>query len=350
MNLFFEIVFFLFCIQADACQPGKIIADSITSKFIVNTITGENPVRQLAIYLPPGYITSSKRFPVLYLLHGVGDTEETFISDTVLYNNIQDLMNKGIAANKFGEMIIVMPNEKTNWFGSFYTNSTVTGNWEDFTTTELISYIDKNYRTIPASAHRAIAGHSMGGYGAFTLAMKHPDLFSTVYSMNGAFFCFCGELKPANPAVQQFIRATSMEEVLAAQNFIAAGLLNLARAVSPNPLNPPLYLDKPFRIKNSKLIINEPIYKKWEEKDVVQMTTYYKSNLRKLHAIKFDSGTADDSQFIIENNQLLSQKLKQLRIPHEFEEYIGNHNNKLWGLQGRIYNSLLPFVYKNIGN
>ena len=348
MNLFLEILF-LFFIPPCSCSSGKIISDSVNSKFIANTITGENPVRKLAIYLPPCYYTESKkRFPVLYLLHGVGDTHEIFTSDTASYKNIQDLMNEGIAANKFGEMIIVMPDEKTNWFGSFYTNSTVTGNWEDFTAVELISYIDKNYRTIATSAHRAIAGHSMGGYGAFTLAMKHPDVFGTIYSMNGAFFCFCGELKPENLAVHQFIMAKTMEEVLVTKNFIAAGLLNLARAISPNPLKPPLFLDKPFSVKNGRTVINQPIYKKWKEKDVVQMVERHSSNLIKLHAIKFDSGTKDDSQFIIENNQLLSEKLKCLHIPHEFEEYIGDHNNKLWGLEGRIYNSLLPFIYKNI--
>jgi S-formylglutathione hydrolase FrmB len=329
-------------------QSGRIISDSVQSKSIANTITKENPSRKLAIYLPPSYFSSISRYPVLYLLHGVGDDQRSFTDDTIQYNNIKDVMDVGITTDKFGEMIIVMPNEKTNWFGSFYTNSSATGNWEDFTTSELVDFIDKKYRTIANVSSRAIAGHSMGGYGAITLAMKHPEVFSVTYGMNSALFCFCGELTPDNPDFVKFIKAKALDELLIAQNYVAIGLLNLARAISPNPTDPPLYLDKPFMIKGTKPIPNHEIYNKWIEKDAVQMAKRYKTNLQKLKAIKFDSGKRDDSQFIIENNMLLSKKLKMLNISHQFEEYDGDHNNKLWGLEGRIYNDLLPFVFENI--
>jgi S-formylglutathione hydrolase FrmB len=339
-----------FIVTGTTCfgQSGRIVADSIESKSIANTITKENPTRKLSIYLPPSYFSSTRRYPVLYLLHGVGDGQEIFTNDTVKHFNIMDVMNTGIAANKFGEMIIVMPNEKTNWFGSFYTNSSATGNWEDFTTSELVNFIDKKYRTIAKASSRAIAGHSMGGYGAITLAMKHPDIFSVTYGMNSALFCFCGELIPENPDFVKFIKAKTLDELLVTENYVAIGLLNLARAISPNPLSPPLYLNKPFTIKGTKLVLNKEIYSKWFEKDAVQMVENYQDNLRKLKAIKFDSGNEDDSKFIIQNNRLLSKKLEALKIPHQFEEYNGDHNNKLWGLGGRIYTDMLPFIYGNM--
>jgi enterochelin esterase-like enzyme len=339
-----------FLVSGSICfgQSGQIILDSIQSKSIANTITKENPTREFAIYLPPSYFSSTKRYPVLYLLHGVGDGKEIFTDDTVKHFNIKDIMNTGIAANKFGEMIIVMPNEKTNWFGSFYTNSSATGNWEDFTTSELVNFIDKKYRTIARASSRAIAGHSMGGYGAITLAMKHPEVFSITYGMNSALFCFCGELTPDNPDFVKFINAKTLDELLAEQNYVAVGLLNLARAISPNPLNAPLYLDKPFMIEGNKLTPNREVYKKWVEKNAVNMTDRYRGNLLKLKAIKFDSGNEDDSKFIIENNRSLSKKMEALKIPHQFQEYNGDHNNKLWGLEGRIYNDLLPFVSEHI--
>jgi pimeloyl-ACP methyl ester carboxylesterase len=241
-----------------------------------------------------------------------------------------------------------MPNEKTNWFGSFYTNSSATGNWEDFTTNELVHFIDGKYRTIPAVSSRAIAGHSMGGYGAFTLAMKHPDVYSVTYAMNAAFFCFCGEITTQNPDVFKFIKAKSIGELLPSHNYVAMGLLNLARAFSPNPSNPPMYLDKPFYLKAGRLLPNIKIYHKWTAKNPVAMVDKYKENLKRLKAIKFDSGNYDDSEFIIENNRLLSGKLEKLKISHQFEEYNGDHNNKLWGLDGRIYNDVLPFIYDHI--
>jgi len=100
-------------------QEGKLFLDSINSRSIVNTLTGENPVRKVAVYLPSGYETSFEKYPVLYLLHGVGDDFSIFTADTLKYHNIKDLMDEGIRQGNFGPMIVVMPDEKTTWFGSF---------------------------------------------------------------------------------------------------------------------------------------------------------------------------------------------------------------------------------------
>lgn len=330
------------------CQTGQIVSDSIQSNSLAQTITRENPLRQVAIYLPPGYVESTKRYPVLYLLHGIGDTYEEFTGDTIQNNNIKDLMDAGIAAKKFGEMIIVMPDEKTNWFGSFYSNSSVTGNWVDFTKNELVSFIDSKYRTIAKASSRAIAGHSMGGYGALTLAMKNPDIFSVTYGINAALICFCGEITPGNPVVVKALKAKNLNDLLATNNAISIGLLTVSQAFSPNRLKPPFYADMPFKMQGAKVVPNPIAYNKWIANNPVQMAEKYKLNLLKLRAIKFDSGNNDEYLFIIENNRLFSKKLTTLNIPHQFEEYNGDHRNRLWGLRGRIYNDVLPFVFDNI--
>lgn len=344
-----QLVTLLLLITVLCCsQPGQIISDSIQSKSLAKTITHENPVRQIAIYLPPGYSASTRRYPVLYLLHGIGDDQEEFIGDTIQNHNIKDLMNAGIAANKFGDMIIVMPNEKTNLFGSFYSNSSVSGNWEDFTTIELVDFIDTKYRTIAKASSRAIAGHSMGGYGALTLAMKHPDIFSVTYGMNAALICFCGEIKTDNPAVAKSLKVKNYDDLMATQNSISVGMLTVAQAFSPNPSKPPFYADNPFKMQGNKVVPNPEAYNKWIAKNPVQMAEKYKSNLLKLKAIKFDSGNDDEYRFITENNRLFSRRLTILEIPHQFEEYNGDHRNRLWGLDGRIYNDVLPFVFDNM--
>ena len=329
-------------------QKGEVILDSINSKSIGQTITQEDPVRKVAIYLPPGYANSTKRYPVLYLLHGIGDDHEEFTHDTIRNNNIQDLMDMGIAANKFGEMIIVMPNEKTNWFGSFYANSSVTGNWADFTAQELVNFIDTKFRTIVNPPSRAIAGHSMGGYGALTLAMTHPDIFSVVYGMSAALVCFCGEITPGNPAVHKFVKAKTYKELMATQSSVSIGLLTVAQAFSPNPKRLPFFADYPFKMEGAKVVMNPVASNQWQAKNPVQMAEKYKSNLLKLKAIKFDSGNKDEYQFIVVNNRLFSKKLNELQIPHEFEEYNGDHRNRLWGKDGRIYNDLLPFIFEHL--
>ena len=82
------------------------------------------------------------------------------------------------------EAIIVMPNAFTKFFGSMYSSSATIGDWESFVAVDLVSDIDKRYRTLPTAGSRGIAGHSMGGYGALRIAMKRPEAFSAVFSLS----------------------------------------------------------------------------------------------------------------------------------------------------------------------
>ncbi len=348
LSMYKLLLLFLFAVQISYGQEKSIIKiDTIVSKAIASNLTKESNKRLVTIYLPPGYSSSSKRYPVLYLLHGIGDDHTDFVEDTTKYYNIQDLMDAGIASHRFGEMIIVTPNEKTNWFGSFYTNSSATGNWEDFTVNELVNYIDKNYRTIAKPQSRAIAGHSMGGYGAIALAMKHPDIYSVVYSMNGGFICFRGEINSQNPDVKICVNAKTYDQLLASQRKNAMGILTVSQAFSPNPSKPPFFADIPFKMQGSKVVINPSAYKKWLEKDLVNMADIYRNNLLMLK-IKFDCGDKDEWKFIPINNRLFSKKLTELNVPHQFEEYNGDHRNKIWGKEGRLYNDVLIFISDNL--
>jgi putative tributyrin esterase len=125
------------------------------------------------VLLPRDY-TGGRRFPVLYLLHGVyGD-----------YKN-WDTRTRLEAAAESLPLLIVMPDADDSW----YTNSATkpADKFEDYIAKDLISEIDGKYRTIRQKQSRAIAGLSMGGYGAVKLALKHPDLFAFAGSLSGAF-------------------------------------------------------------------------------------------------------------------------------------------------------------------
>jgi S-formylglutathione hydrolase FrmB len=97
---------------------------------------------------------------------------------------MDDLIKQG----KIKEMIVVIPNSLTFMLGSFYFNSTVRGNWEDYIVDDLVDYIDNNYRTISNANSRGIAGHSMGGFGALNLAMRHPDIYCATYGLSPGLF------------------------------------------------------------------------------------------------------------------------------------------------------------------
>src|SRR6185436_16480099 len=123
-----------------------------------------------------------KRYPVVYLLHGYGGTERTWVTLGPVKPAMDTLVRNGTVR----EMFVVMPSGRNAFDGSFYTNSASTGNWDDFIAKELVSYIDGKYRTLARPESRGLAGHSMGGYGTFAVGMRHSgDVYSALYAMSG---------------------------------------------------------------------------------------------------------------------------------------------------------------------
>jgi enterochelin esterase-like enzyme len=281
---------------------------------------------------------------VIYLLHGLGDTDELWTRNKQPWMSILELMNRGVGEGRFGEMIIVMPDERTKWFGSFYTNSSVTGNWEEFTTKELISYIDNKYRTLAQPGSRGIAGHSMGGYGAITLAMKYPEFYSVVYGLNPALIAWARDLSIDHPGFKQVLTAKTLEELLKG-GVKSVGLVTIAQAFSPNPQRPPFFADFPFELVEGKLKPATVTFQRWQEHFPLNMIERYQANLAKLRGIRFDSGHEDEFLFIPVNCRNFSAALTSSGIEHVFEEYNGDHRNRLWGRNGRLYTEVLPYFW-----
>ena len=150
---------------------GKITEDSIYSNIL-----GAN--RNYSVYLPKSYATDqNKKYPVLYLLHGLYDTNKGWVTR----GHLQDVANRIIDSGESCEMIIVLPDAGTFMNGYFNMEG---WSYETFFFTEFIPFIDNKYRTIADKQHRAIAGLSMGGGGATAYAQKHPDMFSSSYAMS----------------------------------------------------------------------------------------------------------------------------------------------------------------------
>lgn len=328
-------------------QEGRLVLEKVHGAALEKNVTGESADRNVAVYLPPSYAASpNKRYPVVYLLHGIGDTEKEFTvawkNQTETWGTIQGLMNRGIVEGLLGEMIIVMPDQRTKAFGSFYVNSSVTGNWEDFTAKDLVNYIDGKYRTIPHAESRGIAGHSMGGYGAITLGMKHPEIFSVVYAMNPAIPGWAKDFTVENPAFMLPLSAKSFDELLNRGTY-AVGMVTMAQAFSPNPDKPPFYADFPFANVKGKPQPAQPAFSRWEENFPVNMVKKYRANLLKLRGLRFDSGYEDEFLFIPPNSRALSAELTKNGIEHIFEEYNGDHRNRMYGRTGRLYTEVLPY-------
>src|SRR5512132_1810965 len=138
-------------------------------------------------------------------------------------------------------MIVVLPDSKTLHNGSMYSSSVTTGDFERFISHDLVSYIDAHYRTIPNRLSRGLVGHSMGGYGATRIGMKHADVFGSLYIMSPC----CLSARGARPDTALQSIKTVADAVKAPWGTRAT--LATAAAWSPNPKNPPLYFDLPVK-------------------------------------------------------------------------------------------------------
>lgn len=340
------IVFFIQSISLVNGQipQGKFIYDHLYSAALNNT-GGEESTRRISIYLPPGYNETKDRYPVIYYLHGITQHDSTLIAN----NGIQKLLDKAIATGKIKPVIFVMSDQYTLYRGSFYTNSSLTGKWSDFTAKDLVKYVDKTYRTIPQAESRGIAGHSMGGHGAIKLGMFFPDVFSCVYGLSPYVLDLDKDYGIDGDAFKQAQMIRTKDTLITGYKYINANAVVAAgRAFSPNPAKPPFYADLPYTYEGDRLIINEKVLDLWKKNLPNQMVNDYAVNLKKLKAIKFDWGSDDFFTHIPPTGKVLSQKLKILGINHNADEYAGSHMDKIYSDDGRFLNYMLPFFNTNL--
>jgi len=325
-----------------AFAGGKLITDTITSPSLKGNLLGDPATRNMVIYLPPGYDTSGERYPVVYLMPGPGFTERfwayneagilpvwlaqpTDFPEAGFASMIDDL----IAAGKIQPIIIVMPNLDAKYGGSWGANSALNGNHEDYVIKDIVPYIDATYRTLPSSDSRAIDGLCMGGYVAMYFAMRHPDVFGAVASLNGALRI----MDILAPGALKMMAEESPEGITGPpirfpypDKFCTSDLYMLSAAWSPNPDTPPFYMDLPV---DEKIQLREDIVQKWAAYDLFQMLPNYVSALASLRGIYLDAGDKDEVASASQA-QAFSDALTAAGINHRLEIFDGMHMDKMY--------------------
>jgi S-formylglutathione hydrolase len=322
--------------QTSPTQHGTVERVKVHGASIEGNLEGDSPDRDVSVYLPPGYKAHKhQRYPVIYLLHGYTDNDDNWFGAKHSFVDAPAAIDKALASGSAREMIVVMPNAYTVYMGSMYSNSVTTGNWEAFITRDLVSYVDSHYRTIPDRASRGLAGHSMGGYGTMRLGMKYPEVFSSIYAMSA-----CCLLPNPNPTADATAKAEAIHTPadLAKTDFGTRAMIASAAAWSPNPKNPPLYLDLPTLDGKPQ----PQVAAEWDANAPLAMLDQYVENLKQLHAIGIDVGTKDG---LMASNQELDRKLTLFGIEHKFETYEGTH---ISGIQDRLEKSVMPFFSNNL--
>jgi S-formylglutathione hydrolase FrmB len=342
------------------CSEGTLTPVQVYSPSLEGNLLDDPALRNVNIYLPKGYNESSqKRYPVIYFLHGMPAGENSLIDPTgfAVFKAVAGLeadvdfpaegftewVNNLAEEKGMKEAIIVMPNASNRYGLSFYTNSVVQGNYEDFIVKDIVSYIDANFKTIKHFKARAIVGHCMGGYGALKLAIKHPHKFGYVAALSPAHFpeetvLYCAGLMlwedgmwAPHPPGPSLYNPTSPFK------FLNNTIYGCATAWLPNPENPPFFVDLPFSYNSEgEPILDGTLMAKWNSHSLFALVSSNKPNLKKLKGIYLDCGVYDELGMTIPN-QMLHQILLDMNVKHDFELYEGTHISHLYNNLGNIF-------------
>jgi putative tributyrin esterase len=295
--------------RAPAASPASTTAHGTVHLDVVHSDALDMDKR-VAVYLPPSYERDpTRRFPVVFYLHGLFGAETDWLSKGGL-----DAVADSLAAAGDGEAILVTPDGDDGWWSDWATESSFATcadslhtedparycvqrhRYEQWVARDLIAWVDSHYRTRPDRAHRGIAGLSMGGVGALTLALKHPELFGAALSHSGVVSVLLDETNPfAAPA--RYV--TTLDSVRApATSWKARLLLALGPSVEG-----------------------------WRTYEPAVLAESLQQRGVPLPAIRFDCGTEDA---LLAENRALHWELQRIGVTHEYGEWPGAHSWRYW--------------------
>jgi len=260
-----------FIVFSATAQQGKVLQSlTIESKILGTSI-------KYSVYLPAGYDASKRNYPVLYLLHGYGDNETTWIHGGKAPEAADNAIEKG----EVQPMIIIMPDAGLTWYVNDYLGKV---RYEDAFFKEFIPTIEKTYHIKTEKASRTIGGLSMGGYGSLLYAMKHSDMFSACIAMSAGVF--------TNEEFTQRLK------------------------------------NKDFRFPEIYgPMKGETLPETWKKQSILELTKTLPKEQLKTVAYYIDCG---DDDFLTAGNCELHLIMKNREIPHQFRVRDGNHDWGYW--------------------
>ncbi len=310
---------------------SRIVIEQFHSPALEGNPLGDPTTRPVPVYLPPGF-DPKHSYPSLYMLAAFGSRGLRFLNDELWEENIQQRLDRLIAAGSLQPVILVMPDASTRLGGSQYINSAGTGRYEDHIL-ELVDFIDAKYPTRPTAASRAVLGHSSGGFAALRFGMLHPDIFGLVADHSGDK-AFEWAYRPDFGDLLRYFERVGEAGLLDLLKHPGEGLrrgaphgvlnlLAMATIYSPNPRSP-LGCDLPVDLHSGVWLPD--VWQRWLAFDPLQMLPAHIDALRSLRLLYIDCGRYDEYNLLYSARQFV-ERLRAHNVPFTYEEYDGGHRN-----------------------
>ncbi|NYI41698.1 alpha/beta hydrolase [Demequina lutea] len=335
-------VIFLAAVGLSGCDASAAPTNEVfqfPSAELAGNLLGLSAEITVGVLLPAAYFTSDEPLPVVYYLPGY--------SSRGTAADMPRLLGDALDASP---MIVVTVTGANELGGGWYTDSPVTGNWEQAIVTEIVPYIDSKYRTVASADARGIAGHSMGGYGALTLAMRHADVFGSVFveepAVAGEDGVGSADLFGSDARARTVIAAIAALEGLSGSALVAAMAdfdgFEFSYGTAFAPSAEPPYFKYPYTLVDGRVVRDDDVWAEWEAGfgSVSSEVAAGRSALMSLSAMGIDCGSNDEFRWIFEGCGYLDASLSEAGVPHVYSVHSGNHGSRL---AERLAEVMVPF-------
>lgn len=318
--------------RARPAQRGRIERFEFASRALQGNRLGDPYIREVPVYLPPGYDSGDRRYPVAFCLAGFTGAGASHLNWKGWGENLPDRLDRLHATGAIGPMIVVFPDCFTRLGGSQYINSSVSGRYDDYLIEELVPQIDRRYRSKPDRRHRGVFGKSSGGFGAIVQAMLHPDTWGAAVCHSGDSyyeFCFLTDLPKTlnlvNKAggVRAFLDAFERKHKHSSSEVHAIMHCAMAACFDPQPDHPDGF-ELPVDLHTGR--IRPQRWERWLAWDPVRMIPQYAAALKQLRLLFVDCGDRDQYHLHYGARQM-HQALQEAGVRHEYQEFPDNHSN-----------------------
>ena len=346
---------------------GQVITLQHTSAVLQGNPLDDPHVRELQVWLPPGYKTHARRrYPVLYDLTGYTGSGPAHTNWKNFGENVPERLDRLHAEGRIGGVLVAFPDCFTALGGNQYINSSAIGRYADYLTRELVPFVDATLNTKAHRDHRACFGKSSGGYGAMVHGALYADTWGAIGNHSGdAYFDFVYRAEwPAalthlanfaprltqkrqellrrgqdDGRIRQFLDAFTSKQNPTGRDIMTLMMVCMAATYDPDPKAPNRFR-VPFNMHTGEFL--ESRWKRWLAHDPLNLVAKHQASYRSLRGIYIDCGRHDQYHIHFGSRQL-ADALGKRNVRHRYEEFDGTHS----GVDHRMDVSL-PYLYRSI--
>lgn len=312
---------------------GELHIDFVESAALRGNPLGDASTRPLAVYVPPGYDRDgSRRYPVLYGLHGYTGNVAGLIAARAWESNVVQWMDRLIADGSMPPAILALVDGFTRLGGSQYVNSAHNGDYATYVVRDIVEYVDRAYRTIAVEGGRAVFGKSSGGFGALHLTMEYPGTFGAFASHSGdAYFRYAHPMsfKDAQRTLEPFDGIGAFVEAFEGMHkrpqafYATIEMLGYGAAYSPRAAQA-FAIDLPFDLTTGEM--RDDVFARWLAFDPVERVAATRPALERLRLRFVDCGRRDEYGLDI-GARVFAARVRDLGLTVQHEEFDDDHRN-----------------------